>query len=104
MSWEIVSNSTTARYNLGEDSYQTETIKLVSKKFHSEPGDYKEPEDTVCIATFQADSLHGMFSWKVSARRSGFEINPAIEEVFETTIPDPSIEVDEPAFDILEKE
>lgn len=101
MSWKIVLKSETVEYRVDGEPYYTHAIKLVSADFHNEPGGYKEPEDTVCVAIYEADSGHGKFTWKVSARRSGFETYATIEDVFETTIPDPSsIDVDEPSFDI----
>ncbi|MFY9260980.1 MAG: hypothetical protein WAO71_10780 [Gallionella sp.] len=101
MSWRIVSKIKTVQYKLGGEYYQTDEIKFLSEEFHDEPGEYKEPNDTVCVAAFEADSEHGKFTWKVSARRSGFETYAAIEDVFEATTPNPSIEVDkQPSFDI----
>ena len=100
MSWKIVLKSETVEYQLDDESHQTYPIQLVNEEFDSEPGGYKEPNDTVCVATYEADSEHGKFTWKVSARRSGFETYAVIEEVFETTTPNPSINVEEPSFDI----
>jgi hypothetical protein len=100
MSWRIVSKNETVEYQLGGESYHTYEIKLLSEEFHNEPGGYKEPDDTVCVAAYEADSEHGKFTWKVSARRPGFETYAAIEDVFEATTPNPLIEVDEPSFDI----
>lgn len=100
MSWKIFSKSDSVEYRLGDCSYSTDRVECVGEEFFNEPGAYKEPDDTVCVATFEAHSEHGKFVWKVSARRSGFETFPVIEDIFLVVTPDPRIDVDDPIFDV----
>ncbi|GEM_PF-1513950 len=104
MSWKINLHSSTIEYQLGDDSFYTDDIKLLDEKFYTEPGGYKEPDETVCEATYEADSEHGKFTWKVTARCSGFDTDAVIEEVCETITPDQSIEADTPSFYIEDED
>lgn len=100
MSWEIVLKTETVDYSIRDESFTTSEIKLVDSNIYNEPGGYKEPEDTVVEETYSAESEHGTFTWKVQARRSGFETYAVIVDVFETNIPSPEIEADTPSFDV----
>jgi hypothetical protein len=100
MSWKIVLETETVHYTIGDESFTTSDIQLVKSELHNEPGGYKEPEDTVVEETYSADSEHGTFTWKVRARRSGFETYAAIEDIFEISIPSSEIEADTPSFDV----
>lgn len=96
---KIYLGSRDTSYRIGEDCFRTSVIKKTDYRFWNEPSSgYKEPPDTVIEEVYQADSEHGVFTWKVRARRSGFDTYLTIEDI-ECTSPDEKIEVDEPTFD-----
>jgi hypothetical protein len=104
MSWKIVLKNDIVEYSIGNDSFNTDEIQLVESKYFNEPGGYKEPEDTICEEVYSAASEHGVFTWKVRAKKSDFDTFADIEEVYEIITPIQGIESDTPSFDVEHEE
>jgi hypothetical protein len=103
MSCKIALKINTIKYTIGDNSFESDEIKLMDRKCNGETGDYKEPNDNVIEETYQANSAHGIFTLAVWARRCGFNTyweldDPDIQE------PNKEIEISNTDFFELEEE
>ncbi len=102
MSWEIKLDSKNIEYEFEKNNYQTYDINLVGTNHYQEKSSgYKEPDDIVVEETYQADSEHGLFIWKVIARSTGFNTYADdIENTQEVSVPENCETNETPSFSI----
>ena len=93
MAWGIQWNGCPVQYSYGGDVYNLDHIRSSNHEFFDECG------DSVMIETYQADSEHGSFLWKVSARCSELDSSGEIESTELLTQPN-GCESDLPVFSI----
>jgi len=83
----------TIEYTKGDESFEIDDIKIISRELHTETGVHKDPDDVIETVKFEVETEHGT----ITARRSGFDSNFECEDI-EITIDnnDSSIEVSAP--------
>lgn len=108
MSWQIVCNTDYIEYlfdNNEENPHLTGYLAFASENsYQEESGEYKAPKDDVVTQVYTADSDHGVFIWKVTARRSGFNTYAEIEDVYLIEAPENCETLDSPRFSIKESD
>ena len=90
-------------YDIGDESFESDEVKIISQKLHEEPGFYKEPNDTVEEVIFEASTEHGIITGKATARRSGFDTDFELENI-DVNIDNKEINITTPECNIEEGE
>ncbi|MDY0326614.1 MAG: hypothetical protein RBR07_00020 [Arcobacteraceae bacterium] len=96
----------TIEYTKGDDTFESDEVKIISRTFHEESGGYKEPNDVIETVEFEAESEHGTITGQASARRSGFDTYFEYEDNVELSIntDDKTIELSTPYCTVEEDE
>ena len=94
------------KYTKGDESFEQDEVKIISKKFHDEPNAHRAPNDIVETVKFEAETEHGTIKGKATTRRSEFDTEFIFEEVSELSIDndDDTIEIECPDCTIEEDE
>lgn len=100
MNWRIKKQDDGVDYRVGKEYFTTFELEIVTNDQRNETGPHKEPNDSVVENIYSADSEHGIFKWRVIARRSGSESSASIEYVEAILIPDHCEETETPQFEI----
>ena len=95
----------TIEYTKDDENFESNEVKIISQKFHEEPGDHKEPNDIVETVVFEVEIEDSTITGQATARRSGFDTDFEFEDVdltidnndesIEISVPNCTIELDE---------